>query len=305
MWEQEKSGSQAEKTLPKEILREIRQIQVRTNRLVNDVMAGEYVSAFKGRGIEFEEVREYQQGDDIRTIDWNVTARMGYPYVKEYREERELTVLILVDVSHSQRFGTHIKMKNRVAAEIAAIMAYAAIKNNDKVGLMIFSQEVERYIPPKKGKGHVWRVIREVLHHKPQHGSTDLGHALEFLSSVAKKRAVVFLISDFLSSGFDKQLKIAQGKHDLIAVTISDPRERDLPRIGFIELEDAETGESILIDTYDSNTLRGFAKLSDNDVRERNTLFTSIDMDHIDVRTDQSYIDPIMKFFRSREKRMR
>lgn len=295
--------------LPKEVLKKIKAIQIRTDKLVNDVMSGEYVSAFKGRGIEFEGVREYYPGDDIRTIDWNVTARMGHPFVKEYKEERELTVIIMVDVSFSGQFGSQSRLKNEIAAEIAAVLAYSAIKNNDKVGLIIFTKTPEIYIPPKKGTGHVWRVIREVLYYKPKQKGTNLGEALEFLSKVSKKKVVCFMISDFLSDDlkkeFEKPLRIAKQKHDLITVTITDPREVNLPQIGFIELEDAETGESILIDTYDKNFIKQFTRNVKEDIAEREKIFKSSNVDHIDIWTNKSYVEPIIQFFRMREKKLR
>ncbi|MCP4654786.1 MAG: DUF58 domain-containing protein, partial [bacterium] len=244
--------------LPPELFQKIKTIQIRTQRVVNDVFAGEYESAFKGRGMEFEEVREYGPGDDIRHIDWNVTARMGSPYVKVHREERELTVMLVVDVSSSGAFGTAAKLKNEVAAELAALLAYTAIKSNDRVGLIIFSDRIERYIPPKKGSSHVWRVIREILTFRPRRRSTDLEGALDYLSKVVRRRAVVFVISDFLDEGFSERLRIAGKRHDVTAISVCDRREIELPPIGILELEDAETGETVLIDTYDRNTTKGF-----------------------------------------------
>ena len=289
------------------LIRKISRIHIRTNHLVTEVMAGEYESAFRGRGMEFEEVREYQPGDDIRDIDWNVTARMGHPYVKLYREERELTILLLVDVSSSGQFGTVKAMKTDVCAEIAALLAYTAIKNNDKVGLIIFTDTVERYIPPKKGRGHVWMVIREVLQHRPQRSQTDIGQALEFMSQVIRKRSICFLISDFQAEGYERPLRLAAQKHDMITIAITDPRERDLPKIGFIELEDAETGETIMIDTYDPDVRNGLRKLTDREAKERKDLFRSMGIDHVDVMIDETedfYINPILKLFRMREKRL-
>lgn len=290
-----------------ELIKKISRIQIHTKHLVTDVMAGEYESAFRGRGMEFEEVREYQPGDDIRDIDWNVTARMGHPYVKLYKEERELTILFLVDVSASGQFGTIKSLKTEVCAEIGALLAYTAIKNNDKVGLIIFSDTVERYIPPKKGRGHVWMVIREVLQHKPKKGKTDISQALEFLSKVTRRRAVCFLISDFLSENFESPLRLVSKKHDIITISITDPRERDLPKIGLIELEDAETGESILIDTYDPDIRNDFRVLGEKETKARERLFRSMGIDHVDILIDDSedfYINPILKLFRKREKRL-
>ena len=307
MFRRDKKKSEEGKShsgLPKEVIKKIQRIHIHTNYLVNDVLAGEYESAFRGRGMEFEEVREYQAGDDVRDIDWNVTARMGHPYIKVYREERELTIMLMVDVSNSGQFGSVKQLKNEVAAEIAAILAFAAVKSNDKVGLIIFSDIIEKFIPPKKGRNHVWRVIREVLRHKPQSKKTDINVVLDFLNKIAARRAIAFLISDFIAKGYDKSLRITNKKHDVIAISITDPREREIPRVGFIELEDAETGEVMLIDTNDSNIRKGFSKLSAHNVKGTLEMFRSSNVDHIRIYTDQSYIDPIMKFFRIREKRL-
>jgi uncharacterized protein (DUF58 family) len=289
------------------LIKKISRIHIHTNHLVTEVLAGEYESAFRGRGMEFEEVREYQAGDDIRDIDWNVTARMGHPYVKLYKEERELTIILLVDVSSSGQFGSVKSLKTDVCAEIAALLAYTAIKNNDKVGLIIFSDTVERYIPPKKGRGHVWMVIREVLQHHPQRGQTDIARALEFMAKVIRRRSICFLISDFIGEGYERPLRLAAKKHDLITISITDPREMELPKIGFLELEDAETGETILIDTYDPSILSGFLKLGKKEAEERKDLFRSMGIDHVDImidETDHFYINPILKLFRLREKRL-
>ena len=291
--------------LPKEIISKIRRIEIRTKRLVNDVFSGEYHSIFKGRGMEFMEVREYQPGDDIRIIDWNVTARYGYPFVKKFKEERELTVIFLVDASSSGQFGTKDRLKEDIAAELCSVLAYAAIKNNDKVGMVIFTDRIEKYIPPKKGRYHVLRLIREVLHLKPEHKGTDINLALEFLGRVIKRKAIVFLVSDFLSVEFDKLLRIANKRHDVIAIRITDPRELELPDVGFLELQDAETGEQILVDTADSNVRKGF---SDSASRDRSILdrtFRSMDLDNIQILTDKPYIRPLMGFFRLRAKRFR
>ncbi|HUP22899.1 MAG TPA: DUF58 domain-containing protein, partial [Thermoanaerobaculia bacterium] len=241
--------SPGSKALPAELFEQIKQIQIRTQRLVTDALAGEYESAFKGRGMEFEQVREYVPGDDIRHIDWNVTARMSHPYVKEHREERELTVMLLVDHSSSGDFGTSRKTKNEVAAEVAAILAYTAIRNHDRVGLVLFSDEVELFIPPKKGRSHVWRVIREILSFRATRRHTDIDGALEFLGRVTPRRVVAFLISDFLDQGFENRLRVAARRHDLTAITVTDPRETELPDVGLLELEDAESGELVLVDT--------------------------------------------------------
>ena len=290
--------------LPKEVIKKIQRIHIHTNYLVNDILAGEYESAFRGRGMEFEEVREYQAGDDVRDIDWNVTARMGHPYVKVYREERELTIMLMVDVSNSGQFGSVTQLKNEVAAEIAAILAFAAVKSNDKVGLIIFSDMVEKFIPPKKGRNHVWRVIREVLQHIPRSKKTDINVVLDFLNKITTRRVIAFLISDFIAKEYEKSLRTTNKKHDVVAISITDPRERELPKVGFIELEDAETGEAMLIDTNDSSIRKGFSALANRTLKELLERFRRSTVDHIGIYTDQPYIDPIMKFFRMREKRL-
>ncbi|OHB35095.1 MAG: hypothetical protein A2Y08_04380 [Planctomycetes bacterium GWA2_40_7] len=290
--------------IPKEILKKVRQIQIRSSRLVNDVLAGEYVSVFKGRGMEFEGVREYQAGDDIRTIDWNVTARMGHPYIKRFTEERELTIMFLVDLSYSGEFGSMKQFKNEIATEICALLALSAVRNNDKVGLILFTDKIEKFVPPKKGKTHVLRVIREVLYYKPVNKGTDISIALEYLIKVTKRKAVCFLISDFITEGFEHTLRIANKRHDIIAASITDPRELEIPNVGFVELEDAETGEITLIDTSDRKMMERFNRFNTKNMEERAKLFRSMGVDLIDVRTDRSYVEPIMKFFRAREKRL-
>ncbi|MBN2411983.1 DUF58 domain-containing protein [candidate division KSB1 bacterium] len=291
--------------IPKEILKKVKRIEIQTRGLVNDVFSGEYHSVFKGRGMEFSEVREYQMGDDIRTIDWNVTARAGHPFVKVFEEERELTVVLLVDVSSSGEFGTHTQMKGEIAAEICALLAFSAIKNNDKVGLVIFSDDVEQYVAPKKGKAHVLRVVREILYHKPKGKQTNISAALEFLSRVTKRRSVVFLVSDFISSGYEKALQIANKRHDIVAITVTDPREIELPNVGFIELEDAETGETFLIDTSDVDVRDDFVSRTNESIEIRDKLFRNLNVDHIDIKTNESYIEPLIRFFRMRAKRFR
>ena len=286
--------------IPKELLRKVQRIQIHTNRLVNDLLAGEYHSTFKGRGIEFDEVREYRPGDEIRTIDWNVTARQGKPFIKKFVEERELTVMLIVDASASGKFGTSKQLKSEYAAELCAVLAFSAIKNNDKVGLIIFTDRVEKFIPPKKGKRHVLRVIREVLFFRPEHRGTKIEAALEFLSSVNKRRTVSFLVSDFMAKGYDRALRIANRRHDIIAVTVGDPRETELPKIGMIELEDAESGETVLVDTSDDNTRKGFHVLAKKERAECDHLFKQVDVDQINVSTDRPYVEPIMRFFRMR-----
>jgi uncharacterized protein (DUF58 family) len=289
----------------KDIFKKVRRIEITTRRVVNDVMAGEYQSVFKGRGMEFAEVREYQPGDDVRTIDWNVTARFGAPYVKVFAEERELTVILMVDMSSSLEFGTLEKTKGEIATEICAILAFSAIQNNDRVGLIIFTDRIELYIPPKKGRQHVLRLIRELLYFQPEKKQTNIALALEYLSRIQSRRAVVFLISDFLASGYDQALRIANKHHDLIAITISDPRERDMPPLGLIEFEDAETGESLVLDTYDEFGRDEFARLFQLGKSGREKKFRSIDLDTIDLHTESSYEDALLRFFRARARRFR
>ena len=289
--------------VPKEILKKVRRIEISTRSVVNDVFAGEYHSVFKGRGMDFSEVREYSPGDDIRTIDWNVTARMNHPFVKVFEEERELTVMLLVDVSSSGEFGTVDQMKGEIAVEICALLAFSAIKNNDKVGLLIFTDHVEKFVPPKKGKTHVLRVIRELFYHEPQSSRTDIGEALEYLNRIATRRSVVFLVSDFMSEGYEKALQIVNKKHDIVAITIRDPREVSLPDVGFIELEDAETGEIFLLDTSDPSIRENFSIQTERRQKELEKLFRSMSVDHIAISTDQPYIDPLIRFFRMRAKR--
>ena len=290
--------------IPKEILQKIQKIHIRTSYLVNDMFAGEYESAFRGRGMEFEEVREYTPGDDIRDIDWNVTARMGHPYIKLYREERELTIMLLVDVSSSGLFGTVTQLKNELAAELASVLAFAAIKSNDKVGLVIFSDHVERYIPPKKGRSHVWRVIKEVLEHQPRSTGTDIGAALNYLNTVCRRRAVVFLISDFIARGYEAALRVTNKKHDVIAINITDPRERELPKVGMVALEDAESGETLLVDTTDEQVRKAYRLLAEEKFQQRLSTFKAAHIDYLDIRTNTPYIDTLLKFFRMREKRL-
>jgi uncharacterized protein (DUF58 family) len=291
--------------IPKEILKKVERIEIQTRGLVNDVFSGEYHSVFKGRGMEFSEVREYQYGDDIRSIDWNVSARLGHPFVKVFEEERELTVMLLMDMSSSGDFGTQERLKGEIAIEICALLAFSAIKNNDKVGLIIFTDKIEKFVPPNKGKRHVLRVLRELLYFKPEERKTNISVALEYLSSVVRKRSVVFLVSDFIAENYEKALRIANRRHDIVAISISDPRERSLPDVGFIELEDAETGEIITVDSADSALRNLFNLKATKELEERSRLFKSMDVDHIDISTDQSYTEPLIRFFKMRAKRFR
>jgi uncharacterized protein (DUF58 family) len=284
-------------------LDKIRSIQIRAGYLASDIMAGEYASAFKGRGMEFTEVREYEPGDDVRLIDWNVTARMQNPYIKEFKEERELTIMLIVDVSSSGSFGSSRKLKNEVSAEVASILAFLAIKNNDKIGLMIFSDKIEHYIPPKKGKSHVWNIIRTILNFTPEGKGTNLNLPLQFLMKILKRKAVVFLISDFQATGYEKNLKLARQRHNIIAITITDPRETALPDVGLIQLQDAETGEIILIDTSIDNLPERFAELAKTGQVSLKKIFSSIGVDVIEIFSDRSLVNPIIQYFKKKEKR--
>ena len=293
--------------IPKELSKKIRYLQIYTSKAVNDVLAGEYHSVFKGQGMEFDEVRAYQPGDDIRTIDWNVTARTGHPYVKRYVEEREITVFFLVDLSASGAFGSREKLKNEIAAEFCALLAFSAIKNNDKVGLIVFTDAIELFIPPAKGTSHVLRLIRELLYFNPvnkrQKAGTDIALALDYLGRVLRKRGVVFLVSDFLDQDFEKALGVLARRHDLIGVTVADPRESALPDVGLLEIQDTETGATVLIDTGSSDVRARFEQLA----REKNeklcNLFRSTGVDHIQLFTDRDYVLDLVKFFRKRIKK--
>jgi uncharacterized protein (DUF58 family) len=289
--------------LTSEQIKAIRKIQIRTSHLVSDLFAGQYQSVFKGRGMEFAEVRHYLPGDDIRTIDWNVTARTGVPHVKRFVEERELTVMLLVDTSASTHFGTVKQLKSEMAAEMAALFAFSAITNNDKVGLVMFSDQVELAVPPKKGTRHVLRVIREVLSFKPQGRGTDISVALEHLNHVTKRRCVTFVISDFLDTRARLALKIANRRHDVIAVVLDDPRDLTLPDVGLIELQDAESGESIVVDTGDSRVRREFEERAAVARRDRDRMLRGVDVDAVVVRTDRPYTEALLRFFHMRERR--
>jgi len=289
--------------LTSEQIKAVRKIQIRTSHMVSDLFAGQYQSVFKGHGMEFAEVRHYLPGDDVRTIDWNVTARTGIPHVKRFVEERELTVMLLVDASASTHFGTVKQLKSELAAELAALFAFSAITNNDKVGLVMFSDRVELALPPKKGTRHVLRVIREVLSFTPQGRGTDISAALEHLSHVSKRRCVTFVISDFLDGRARLALKIANRRHDVIAVVLDDPRDLVLPDVGLIELQDAETGDCIVIDTGDSRVRRDFEQRADAARRERDRMLRGVDVDAVVVRTDRPYTEALLRFFRMREHR--
>jgi len=295
--------------LNKDLLKQVKQIEIRTRGLVNEVFSGEYHSVFKGRGMEFSEVREYQIGDDIRTIDWNVTARFGHPYVKIFEEERELTVMLLVDMSGSLMFGTSDKTKQQIAAELSAILAFSALKNNDKVGLILFTDKVEKFIPPKKGKTHALRIIREVLsidlpeNTESTRKQTNLREALEYFNHAIKKRAIAFVISDFLDFGYEKILRIVGKKHDLIGIIIKDKREIELADFGLIKFVDAETGEYRYIDTNDKDFKINFNETLKRIEEYRESIFVNSRLDSIEIQTGKSYVKPLVEFFRKRERR--
>jgi uncharacterized protein (DUF58 family) len=290
--------------IPKELAKKIRYIEIYTSKAVNDVLAGEYESVFKGRGMEFDEVREYTPGDEIRTIDWNVTARMGHPYVKRFVEERELTIMFLVDLSASGTFGSVEKTKNEVAAELCALLSFSAVKNNDRVGLIVFTDTVEMFIPPKKGVTHVLRLIRELLNFKPRDTRTNIVEALDYLGRVTHKRCVVFLVSDFQTEGFEKNLRVLGRRHDLIALSISDPREINMPDVGLLELEDAETGERIVIDTGSIGVRKEYERLGSEQTSRLRDTFRSMDIDYAEIVTGRDYVRDLVLFFRTRERRL-
>ncbi len=291
--------------LSKELLQKVKRIEIRTNRLVNEALGGEYHSVFKGRGMEFDEVREYQYGDDVRTIDWNVSARLGHFFVKRYVEERELTVMLLVDLSASKRFGSVGRFKNELAAELAALLAFSAIKNNDRVGAIIFTDMVEKYVPPKKGRKHVLRVVREILAYEPIHRGTSIETAVRYLDNVVTKRCVVFLISDYFDANYEKSLRVANQRHDLIALPISDPRERELPDAGILQFLDLETGEVLWIDSSLKKVREQYQQLANSFMEARNKIFRRNRIEFVDISTDRPYDVPLIKFFRERAKRLR
>ncbi|HMN47652.1 MAG TPA: DUF58 domain-containing protein [Ignavibacteriaceae bacterium] len=289
--------------LTKELLKQVRQIEIRTKGLVNQVFSGEYHSVFKGRGMEFSEVREYQFGDDIRNIDWNVTARFGHPYIKVFEEERELTVILMVDLSGSLMFGSVSKTKQRIAAELSAILAFSALKNNDKVGLILFTDKIEKFVPPRKGRKHVLRIIREVLSFEPEGKATNLRSALEYMNNTIKKRSIAFLISDFMDEGYEKILRIVGRKHDLVGIVLDDRREKEIPNIGLVKLSDAETGEERWIDTSSDRVRRQMQIYIKEKEKIRKSVFITSRLDSVEVTTGSNYIQPLVQFFRRREKR--
>jgi uncharacterized protein (DUF58 family) len=284
-----------------DLFRKIRKIQIHSTQLANDILAGAWHSAFKGRGMEFEEVREYQTGDEIRSIDWNVTARMNHPFVKVFREERELTVILIVDVSASSRFGSQNQLKRELIAEIGAVLAFSAIKNNDKVGLILFSEDIEKYIPPKKGIRHVLRVIRELLVFKPKGIGTNLQKALDFTGTVLRKSSICFLISDFICTLHQQELSILAKKHDFIAINVSDPYELEFPKVDLIHLVDLETGTGSIVDASDDNVQSSFKESSLKRIEAVEKMMRNIGADFMNIRTDLPYVVPMRKFFKGRE----
>lgn len=291
--------------LPKDIIKKIQRIKIVTSRMVSDVFAGEYQSVFKGRGMEFEEVREYQPGDEVRDIDWNVTARMGRPFIKKFVEERELTLMLLTDLSGSSQFGSAGRFKSELAAELCAVLAFSAIRNKDKVGLIVFTDRIEKFVPPAKGSRHVLRLIREVLYFRPTGTGTDLGLALQYLSKVARRQTVAFLISDFADAGFEKALRIAHRRHDLVPVVVGDPREESLPPVGLIGLRDPETDAETVLNAGDPSLRKAFARRRAAGGAALRKLFRSSDMDSIEVSTSRPYEKDLLAFFRQREKKLR
>jgi Uncharacterized conserved protein (some members contain a von Willebrand factor type A (vWA) domain) len=287
----------------KELLKKVRQLEIRTRGVVNQVFSGEYHSVFKGRGMEFSEVREYQFGDEIRTIDWNVTARLDHPYVKVFEEERELTVMLLVDMSGSQFFGSQSALKRDIAAELSAILAFSAMKNNDKVGAILFTDQIEKFIPPRKGRSHALRIVRELLSFEPRRKTTSLNTVLEYLNHIQKKRCIVFLISDFMDSGYDSALRIVGKRHDLIGLVLKDPHEVELPDVGLITFKDAETGTQRWIDTHNKKVRNGYRTYLDALQKKRRSLFVKSKLDSVEISLDKPYMKPLVDFFRLRERR--
>ena len=291
--------------LPKELIKKIKQIEIRTNRLVNETLGGEYHSIYKGQGMEFNEVREYQDGDDIRMIDWNVTSRTGKLHVKKFIEERELTVMLVVDASGSVAFGSEGYYKNELAAELAALFAFSAVKNNDRVGLLIFSDRIEKYLPPAKGLQHVLRVIRELLYFKPVGTGTNIEGALEYLNNIARKKSVVFLISDLFGSGYEKALRITNQKHDLALIKVSDPREKNLPSIGLIRLRDNETGEEIEVDSSSKKVREALTNRWEYIEAQQKDYLKKSGIDYLEIDVSRDYIKKIVRFFKERARRRR
>ncbi len=283
-----------------EVIKKVRRIEIKTKGLSKHIFSGEYHSAFKGRGMSFSEVRDYQYGDDVRNIDWNVTARTGDPYVKVFEEERELTLMLVVDISRSSMFGTVNQFKNEIILELCAVLAFAAISNNDKVGAILFTEDVEKYIPPKKGKKHILRIIRELIDTKGKFKGTNLNAALEYLNNVQKKKSITFVVSDFMTSGFDDSLRIAAKRHDIVGINIYDESERDLPNVGLIHAKDLETGELKLIDTSSKKQREDFQSAFEESYHLFKTTFNRSRCDTIDINTSEDYVKALLKFFKKR-----
>jgi len=284
----------------KEILKKVRKIEIKTRRLSNHIFSGEYHSSFKGRGMTFSEVRQYQFGDDVRSIDWNVTARYNEPYIKVFEEERELTMMLLADVSGSESFGTQNAFKRDIVTEIAATMAFSATQNNDKIGLILFSDQIELFIPPKKGKSHVLRIIRELIEFQPKSKKTDVGQALKFLSGVIKKRAIVFVISDFMAADYEHTLKIAAKRHDITGVRVYDAREEKLPDLGLVQMADSETGETLLVNTGSKKVRLEYEKYYKDKIKYFQETFSRCGAGSLSTRTDESYVTKLLGYFKSR-----
>jgi len=283
-----------------ELIKKVRKIEIKTKGLSSNIFAGQYHSAFKGRGMAFSEVREYQYGDDIRNIDWNVTARFNHPFIKVFEEERELTVMLVIDVSGSRNFGTQMRTKRDLITEISAVLSFSAIQNNDKIGVILFSNKIEKFIPPKKGRTHILRIIRELLEFEPQEQTTNVSEALRYLTNVIKKKSIAFLISDFMAPNFEDAIKIANRKHDLIALQVFDPRETSLPSVGLLKLQDAETGKIKWIDSSDKSTRDSYQKWWNNRQQQLLTLFRKCGVDNAQIRTNDDYIKPLINIFKKR-----
>ncbi|WP_405221982.1 DUF58 domain-containing protein [Dokdonia sp. Asnod1-B02] len=284
----------------KELLKKVRKIEIKTRRLSDHIFGGEYHSTFKGRGMTFSEVRQYQFGDDVRNIDWNVTARYSEPYIKVFEEERELTMMLVADVSGSEFFGTDKQFKNEIVTEVAATLAFSAMQNNDKIGLILFTDEIELFIPPKKGKSHVLRIIRELLEFKPKSKKTDLSQAIKYLSNVMKKKAIVFVLSDFITDGYEQTMKIAANKHDITGIRIYDEREESIPSLGIVQMEDEETGELMLVNTSSKKVRNDYTNYYRERVDYFKETFKRSGAGVIDVRTDESYVKKLLGYFKRR-----
>lgn len=287
-----------------DLLKKVRKIEIKTKGLSKHLFSGEYHSAFKGRGMAFSEVREYQFGDDIRNIDWNVTARLNHPYVKVFEEERELTVMLLVDVSGSNRFGTRVQFKEELLAEIAAILAFSAIQNNDKVGVIFFSDKIEKFISPKKGSTHILRIIRELIDFKPDNTKTDITEALRYLTNVIKKKSTAFILSDFYDTGYEDALKIASKKHDIVSIRITDDREKELPDLGMVKIYDPETQQTLWVDTSSKEVRNNFADAYNQHSNYVNEVFRKYGIDNVEISTGQDYVKQLMRLFKQRERKL-